>query len=248
MNYIYSGFMMPRDISSIPLHVAIIPDGNGRWAWSQQLHRHQGHKAGAANARDLLSVALEEGIRYLSLFCFSSENWDRPVDEVESLMQLVNYYLEDGVDDFVERGIRLQVIGSRRRLEIGTVAAVEKVEKLTASCNRLHLALALDYGGRWDICQAARRVVERVSAGEIVVDDIDEEMFVSHLTTLGIPDPDLLIRTGGEVRLSNFLLWQLGYSELIFLDKNWPNFGREDFMDCLHQYARRSRRFGKSPA
>ncbi len=228
----------------LPKHVAIILDGNGRWASAQAVERIEGHKAGAENAKAVMQTAIELGIEYLTLFCFSSENWRRDGDEVSALMNLMEESLSDGADELLKSNVRLQVIGERGALSANTVKKIAEIEEKTKHCTALHLLLALNYGGRWDICQATKKLAEQASKGEIKLDDISEEMISNNLSTAGIPDPDLLIRSGGELRVSNFLLWQLAYSELVFSDKAWPSFTRKDFEDSLQQYNSRTREFG----
>lgn len=227
-----------------PVHVAIIMDGNGRWALGRGLRRIAGHKRGAEAVRTAIESALRLGISYLTLFGFSSENWKRPEAEVRDLMGLLRYYLSNEIVYLSERGVRLQVIGDRARLNPEIVALIEKGERETAAGRHLTLVIALSYGGRSEIASAARRVAERVAAGEIRPHEIDETMIAGHLETVGIPDPDLLIRTSGEKRISNFLLWQSAYAELVFIDTLWPDFTRQDFEQAVREYHGRERRYG----
>ena len=227
-----------------PVHVAIIMDGNGRWALGRGLRRIAGHKRGAEAVRTAIESALRLGVSYLTLFGFSSENWKRPESEVRDLMGLLRYYLSNEIAYLAERGVRLRVIGDRARLQREIVGLIEKGERETAACQRLTLVIALSYGGRSEIASAARRVAERVAAGEIGPHEIDETMIASHLETCGIPDPDLLIRTSGEKRISNFLLWQCAYAELVFIDTLWPDFTRLDFEEAVREYQGRDRRYG----
>lgn len=227
-----------------PAHVAIIMDGNGRWALGRGLRRIAGHKRGAEAVRTAIESALRLGISYLTLFGFSSENWKRPEAEVRDLMGLLRYYLSNEIAYLNERNVRLQVIGDRARLHPDIVVLIEKGERATAAGRRLTLVIALSYGGRSEIASAARRVAERVAAGEIRPHEIDETMIAGHLETCGIPDPDLLIRTSGEKRISNFLLWQCAYAELVFIDTLWPDFTRQDFEQAVREYHGRERRYG----
>ncbi len=230
--------------SYLPKHVAIILDGNGRWASGRSVARIEGHKAGADNAKSILHASIELGLEYLTLFCFSSENWRRSTGEVSALMELMENYLLESSDELLDSNVRLQVIGSRENLSSRVVSNIAELEAKTKGCDGLRLLLALNYGGRWDMCQAVKRIAMKSMNGDINFEDIDESVISAHLETADIPDPDLLIRSGGELRLSNFLLWQLAYSELIFVDKAWPAFERADFENSLRQYASRVRRFG----
>jgi undecaprenyl diphosphate synthase len=227
-----------------PLHVAVIMDGNGRWAKSRGLPRTAGHKKGVDAVRRALEAAQDLGIRYLTLFSFSSENWGRPQDEVSDLMQLLRFYLRAEIATLHRNGVRLRVIGDRSRLAPDIISMIEHAEGLTAGNTRLDLMIALSYGARQEITQAARHLAEEAVAGRLDPADIDEARFAAALFTAGIPDPDLLIRTSGEKRISNFLLWQCAYAELIFLDTLWPDFSKRDLEDALQEYRRRDRRYG----
>ncbi len=227
-----------------PRHVAIIMDGNGRWAKSRGLPRAIGHRRGAEAARRTVAAAAELGIAYLTLFGFSSENWNRPLAEVDDLMGLLRHYLRGEIADLHENGVRLRVVGDRTRLAEDIVAMIAKTEELTRDNTRINLAIAFSYGGRADIAQPARRIAEEVRAGRIAPDQIDEACFARHLLTDGIPDPDLLIRTSGEKRISNFLLWQTAYSELVFTATLWPDFAKIDLENALRDYHNRERRYG----
>lgn len=232
--------------SSVPAHVAIIMDGNGRWANARGKPRSMGHKAGAEAVRSTLEAAVNNGVKYLTLFSFSSENWKRPANEVADLMGLLRLYLKKELDSLCEKGVRLRVIGDRTRLAEDIVAAIEDAEHRTANNTRLTLILALSYGSRDELTMVARKLAERVEKGEMSATDIDESAFEAALYTRGIPDPDLLIRTSGEKRISNFLLWQLAYAEFVFIDKHWPDFNADDLADAIKEYGRRERRFGTS--
>jgi len=230
----------------VPVHVAIIMDGNGRWANARGKPRSMGHKAGAEVVRRTLESAADSGVKYLTLFSFSSENWRRPATEIADLMGLLRLYLKKEVGNLCDKGVRLRVIGDRNRLTTDIVEAIEEAEQRTRDNTRITLVLALSYGGRDELTMAARSLALKVAKGELKPDDIDEAAFESALYTHGIPDPDLLIRTSGEKRISNFLLWQLAYAEFVFIDKHWPDFDAEDLASAIKEYGRRERRFGTS--
>lgn len=234
------------DGASTPTHVAIIMDGNGRWATAHGKVRSAGHRAGAEAVRRSVEAAAELGIKYLTLFSFSSENWKRPAAEVADLMGLLRLYLNREIDGLSEKGVRLKVIGDRERLADDIVKTIEDAERRTASNTRLTLVLALSYGGRDEITSAARALAADVAEGRLKPDDIDERVFENALFTKDIPDPDLLIRTSGEQRISNFLLWQLAYAEFVFIDKHWPDFGADDLAAAIKEFGRRERRYGTS--
>jgi len=229
-----------------PAHVAIIMDGNGRWAKSRGLPRIAGHRRGAESVRRAITASAELGISYLTLFGFSSENWKRPSDEVNDLMGLLRHYLRGEIAELHQQGVRLLVIGDRARLAPDIVTLIDNAEQLTRDNKGLTLIVALSYGGRDDIVQASRKLAEDVAAGRIQAKDIDETRLSSSLFTAGIPDPDLLIRTSGEQRISNFLLWQLAYTELVFIETLWPDFGRADLEKAISDYHGRERRYGAS--
>ena len=226
------------------LHVAIIMDGNGRWARERGLPRTMGHHHGAEAARQVIRAAAESGVTHLTLFGFSSENWKRPKAEVQYLMGLLRRYLQRDVDELHEAGIRLSVIGERDGLPSDIVDLIAEAERRTEANARLHLTIALNYGGRADIVAAARKLASRVQDGALLPDEIDEGCFASSLSTADLPDPDLMIRTSGEQRISNFLLWQLAYAEMVFVEKYWPDFAGEDLAAAIAEYRRRHRRFG----
>jgi undecaprenyl diphosphate synthase len=227
-----------------PLHVAIIMDGNGRWAKSRGLPRTAGHRRGAEAVREAVKSAAELGVSYLTLFGFSSENWKRPQGEVRDLMGLLRLYLRSEIKELHANGVRLCVAGERQRLDPDIIRLIEEAEQKTAANTKFTLVLALSYGGRQELVQAARRLAEDVAAGRCDPAQIDEQAFAAHLFTAGIPDPDLLIRTSGEKRISNFLLWQSAYAELVFLDVLWPDFSRLDLEAAIQEYQRRERRYG----
>ncbi|MDH3533712.1 MAG: polyprenyl diphosphate synthase, partial [Gammaproteobacteria bacterium] len=219
--------------SNIPAHVAVIMDGNGRWARKRALPRHAGHRSGVAAVRRTVETAAKSGVSYLTLFAFSSENWKRPRDEVSVLMGLFVEALQREVDELHRNNVRLEFIGERDRLAPALIDLIAAAEADTRDNSGLRLRVAVAYGGRWDILQAAQRLAVRVADGEIRAADIDEKLFASELALAGLPDPDLLVRTGGEQRISNFLLWNLAYTELWFCDTLWPDFGEPEFADAL---------------
>jgi undecaprenyl diphosphate synthase len=227
-------------------HVAIIMDGNGRWARARGLPRAAGHRRGADAVKRTAQAAVELGVDYLTLFGFSSENWNRPQGEVDDLMGLMRRYLKAEISELCKNEIRLKVIGERHRLPADIVALIEDAERRTRDFSRLNLTIAISYGGRQDILQAARAMAQAVAAGTLHPEEIEEADFAGALSTAGIPDPDLVIRTSGEQRISNFLLWQCAYSEMVFLHKLWPDFGKEDLAQAVAEYSRRDRRFGKA--
>jgi undecaprenyl diphosphate synthase len=231
-------------VMDVPRHVAIIMDGNGRWATARSLPRHAGHRSGVKAVRETVEIAGKRGVSFLTLFAFSSENWQRPQDEVSRLMSLFLEALQREVDDLHRNNVRLQIVGSRRQLKPQLVRKIEAAEERTRENDGLNLFVAVAYGGRWDIVNAARRLARKVAGGEMLVDDIDDDSFGHELALGGIPDPDLLIRTGGEQRISNFLLWNLAYSELYFCDCLWPDFREGEFDKALSFYAMRQRRYG----
>ncbi len=227
-------------------HVAIIMDGNGRWAKARRLPRAAGHRQGVAAVRRTVAAAIELDIPYLTLFGFSAENWRRPPPEIAELMRLLRRFLRSYLAEMHQNGVRLRVIGELSRLPDETVALIRGAEQLTAENTTLNLMVALSYGGRQEITQMARRLGGEVAAGRLDPEQIDEAAVAACLETVGVPDPDLLIRTSGEKRLSNFLLWQVAYAELIFVDTLWPDFGRDDLEDAIREYRRRERRYGSS--
>ncbi len=238
---------VPEEIRrEVPQHVAIIMDGNGRWAASKGLPRAAGHRQGAEAVRRTVEASVDLGISYLTLFGFSSENWKRPRGEIMDLMGLLERYLRSEIADLHKNNVRLRVIGDRGAFSREIAALMEEGESLTRANNALTLTLALNYGGRADIAQAARRAAEEVRAGRLDPGDITEERFTGWLQTAGLPDPDLLIRTSGEKRVSNFLLWQTAYSEFVFLDILWPDFSKRDLEAAVTEYGRRERRYGAS--
>lgn len=236
--------MTTQPLSKIPSHVAIIMDGNGRWARQHTLSRLEGHKRGSDTARNIVTAAARLGVSYLTLYAFSSENWRRDSQEVSGLMALLKHYLENDAEDLHKEGVRLKVIGERDLLPNTILDLIEHVEELTKANKAITLQMAISYGSRAEIVHAAKALAEKVRDRRLDPEAITEQIFEQHLYTAGVPDPDLLIRTSGEQRISNYLLWQLAYTELIFVDKFWPDFTQEDFMEALLTYQNRERRFG----
>jgi len=230
----------------LPSHVAIIMDGNGRWAQHRGLERIFGHQQGVNAVREVIETAAELGIKYLTLYAFSNENWGRPDEEVSALMGIMVQSLNKETDTLIKNNIRLKVIGDVDRLADDVRTRLFETINQTSVGTGLNLVVALSYSSRWEITEAARRMSTEVSNGTLNPDSITEEDFEKHLTTYGIPDPELLIRTSGELRISNFLLWQLAYTELYFTDKLWPDFGKEDFYNAIIDFQKRERRFGKT--
>ncbi len=230
--------------AAAPAHVAIIMDGNNRWAKKNLAPGKSGHSVGAESIRKVLKVCQQRGVGVLTLFAFSSENWNRPKDEVAELMGLLRRYLEKETPALHEQGVRLRFIGRRDRLAPDIVAKMVESEQLTSANRDNTLVLALDFGGRWDISQAAQQLAAAVAKGELAVEDIDEQRFAGYLSLADLPTPDLCIRTGAEHRISNFLLWDCAYAELYFTDCFWPEFDEKEFGAALDDYARRQRRFG----
>jgi undecaprenyl diphosphate synthase len=231
---------------AMPRHIAIIMDGNGRWAQARGLPRIAGHRRGAEAVRRTLTAAGELGIPYLTLFGFSSENWKRPLAEVDDLMGLLRHYLRGEIAELHRNNVRLRVIGDRDRLSPDIVTLITNAEALTHDNSGVNLTIALSYGGRAEIIAAMRTMVKKVTSGDLAPEAIDEDVVSRHLFTADIPDPDLLIRTSGEQRISNFLLWQCAYSELMFTKTLWPDFGRADLEEAIADYGCRERRYGAS--
>ncbi|MCX8049239.1 MAG: isoprenyl transferase [Methylohalobius sp.] len=234
----------PHAHTLLPRHVAIIMDGNGRWAKLRKLPRTAGHQAGVTAVRKTVEHCLRRGIEVLTLFAFSSENWRRPPEEVSVLMRLFQLTLEREAQKLHENDIRLQVIGDLTAFPGDLQRCISEVQHLTQANRRMTLAVAANYGGRWDIVQAAKALARQVERGTLTSEEIDESLFASHLSLADLPEPDLFIRTGGELRISNFLLWQLAYTEFYFSDVLWPDFDEAELDRALAEYARRERRFG----
>lgn len=230
--------------TTVPEHIAIIMDGNGRWAKKRGLPRIAGHRSGAVSVRRTVDGCIQLGVKYLTLYAFSSENWKRPDSEVKALMQLLEKFLKDKTKEMMKQNVRLNPIGRLDMLPEKTRAQLDKAVATTANNTALTLNLALSYGSREEIVDATQAIAAKVASGEMTVADIDNQTFSNHLYTAGQPDPDLLIRTSGELRLSNFLLWQLSYAEIIILDKFWPDFCATDLEDAVAHFNRRHRRFG----
>ena len=232
------------DPSPGPQHIAIIMDGNGRWAKSRGLPRIAGHRRGADAVRKVIRSAGELGVPVLTLFAFSTENWTRPADEVSDLMGLLRHYLRHELEELGRNGAKLRVIGDRDRLAKDIQKDISDAEVRTRSNTRIDVNICINYGARDEILRATRNLARKVAAGEIAVDKIDEASFERELLTAGVPDPDLLIRTSGEQRISNFLLWQCAYAELVFVDTLWPDFGKEHLEKAIAEFRKRERRYG----
>jgi len=237
------------DLGAVPQHIAIILDGNGRWATDRRLPRTAGHRKGVETVRSTVESCARLGVRYLTLFAFSSENWRRPADEVSLLMRLFISALQREVTQLHRNDLRLRIVGDRTRFDRKLQAAIMAAEALTCNNRGMTLTIAANYGGRWDLLQAATAVLrDRVARGDDVGQPIGEDELAAHLSMHYAPEPDLFIRTGGEQRISNFLIWQLAYSELYFCDRYWPDFDHGALMDALAWYRRRERRFGRTSA
>src|SRR6202142_1203913 len=230
--------------ASLPQHVAVIMDGNGRWAKSRSLPRVEGHRRGADSAREIIRTAGEGGIKYLTLYAFSAENWNRPKDEVDALMKYLIHYLKTETPELNKNNVRLEVIGQIWRLPENVQEHLKKSIQTLSKNNGLTLIMALSYGSRIEIVDALRRIAEKAKRGQLEPADINEEVISQHLWTRSFPDPDLLIRTSGEMRVSNFMLWQISYSEIYVTETLWPDFRRAAYLKALEDYARRHRRFG----
>jgi undecaprenyl diphosphate synthase len=236
-------------LAATPLHVGVIMDGNGRWAAARGLPRFEGHRRGVEALRRTVRAASELGVRYLTVYSFSSENWTRPAQEISELMGLLKFFIRNDLATLVESGVRVRVIGERDNLKPDIVALLEEAETRTRFNDKLHLVVAFNYGARAEIVEAARALAKDAAAGRLRPEEITEAMFAERLLTAQMPDPDLIIRTSGEMRLSNFLMWQAAYSELVFLPIFWPDFDRQAFQQALESFRARDRRFGGvSPA
>jgi undecaprenyl diphosphate synthase len=234
------------DPDSLPQHIAVIMDGNGRWAAQRGLPRMAGHTEGIKSVREMITLCGELGIGALTIFAFSQENWKRPVPEINALMMLLEHYLQVEMEALVEKGARFRAIGRVNSLPESALSWVRKVERETEHCDKLNLTVALSYGGRSEIVDAVRRLAMDIRNGVTEPDAIDEGLLEGYLSTCGLPDPDLLIRTSGETRISNFLLWQLAYTEMYFTPVLWPDFRRREALLALLDYQQRERRFGKT--
>lgn len=227
-----------------PEHIAIIMDGNGRWAKERGLPRRDGHRAGAESVREAVETCKELGVKYLTLYAFSSENWNRPKSEIDALMVLLDRFLAEKTSELNQQGVRLHTIGNIERLPEKNQRRIAKAKKETANNTSLNLVLALSYGGREEITAAMQRIAHQVREEGLQPEEISKELIASQLDTADFPDPDLLVRTSGEMRLSNFLLWQLSYAEIVVTKKLWPDFKRADLQAAVEDYSRRHRRFG----
>lgn len=232
------------DMNNIPAHIAIIMDGNGRWATAKGKPRSYGHQAGVETVRRITSECTRLGVKYLTLYTFSTENWNRPADEVAALMALVLSSLEDEI--FMKNNVRFRVIGDIARLPQAVQEKLNETMAHTANNNAMTMVVALSYSARWEITEATRRIAQQVKDGELNIDSITEDTLSNNMQTTFMPDPDLLIRTGGELRISNYLLWQIAYSELYFCDTFWPDFSEADLQKAISCYQQRQRRFGKT--
>ena len=233
------------DLDQLPKHIAIIMDGNGRWAEIRGLPRIAGHQEGIKSVRDIMTLCGELGIGALTIYAFSQENWKRPVPEINALMMLLEHYLQSEMDALIEKGVRFRAIGRVNTLPPSAIQWVRRAERETLHLDKLTLTVALSYGGRSEIVDAVRRLAEDCTKGLVQTDTIDETLLEGYLSTQGLPDPDLLIRTSGEARISNFLLWQLAYTEMYFTPTLWPDFRRRDALLALLDFQRRERRFGR---
>jgi len=232
------------DMTRLPKHVAIIMDGNGRWARQRAMMRTEGHAEGVNSVNRITRISSDLGIRYLTLYAFSTENWHRPQPEVDALMHLIGWTIRKETPELVRNNVRIHLLGEIERLPEEVRRDLEEGRRATSGCTGLNLMICLSYSSRWELTKAAREIAKKVKNGELDPDDIDESTIESELSTSGMPDPDLLIRTGGEQRISNFLLWQIAYSELYFTPVLWPDFDNEAFLDALIDYQSRERRFG----
>ncbi|MBO5922205.1 MAG: isoprenyl transferase [Bacteroidaceae bacterium] len=230
------------DRNNIPQHIAIIMDGNGRWAKQRGLERSQGHQAGAATVRKLVEHALKLGVKYLTLYTFSTENWNRPIAEVAALMALLFESIEEEI--FVKNNVAFRIIGDLEKLPENVRERLNACVERTANNDSMTLVLALSYSSKWEITEAVRSIASKVKVGELALDEIDDKLISNELTTTFMPDPDLLIRTGKEQRLSNFLLWQVAYSEFYFTEVLWPDFTKEELYKAVYEYQQRQRRYG----
>jgi undecaprenyl diphosphate synthase len=230
--------------SNYPKHVAIIMDGNGRWAKARGLPRTAGHKKGAETTQTIVTACRDLGVEYLTLYAFSSENWQRPQDEINDLMQLLSFYIRKELKQLLKNGVVLRVIGDKNKLPAAIKTQIIEAEEATKGNKGLVLQVALSYGSRQEITQAVKQLASDIETGTVISGDVNEELLDSYLSTAGIPDPDLLIRTGGEYRISNFLLWQMAYTELFFTARMWPDFNRDDLVEALENFSTRERRYG----
>lgn len=234
------------DKTRLPKHVAVIMDGNGRWAKQRGLDRSMGHVEGVNTVRRITEIASEIGVKYLTLYTFSTENWNRPQEEVDALMNLIVVAIERETPDLIKNNVRLTMVGDVARMPEFASNRLRKCMDDTSHCNGLTLILALSYSSRWEILEACKSIATQVKDGKLSIEEITDDLFSSNLATKNIPDPDLLIRTAGDYRISNYLLWQIAYSELYFTQTFWPDFSKEDFCAAVIEYQSRERRFGKT--
>ncbi|HOL00762.1 MAG TPA: isoprenyl transferase [Paludibacteraceae bacterium] len=240
-----SSFKEKIDYQSLPQHIAIIMDGNGRWAKERGYDRIYGHQHGVTSVRNVTEASAELGIPYLTLYAFSTENWNRPLEEVNALMELFVSTIENETAELQKNNIKLSTIGDLNRLPKKVKQQLLNCQEITNQNTRLNLILAVSYSSRWEITTAARKIAKDVETKKLTLEEINDRLFSNYLETKLIPDPDLMIRTGGEIRISNFLLWQLAYTELYFTPKQWPDFDKESFYEAIYEFQQRERRFGK---
>ena len=233
-----------RASSRVPVHVGIIMDGNGRWAAERGFPRVEGHRRGVEALRRAVRAAIDLGVRYLTVYSFSSENWTRPAQEISDLMRLLRYFVRNDLAELHRNGVRVRIIGSREGLPADICGLLDEAEDLTRANTGLTLVVAFNYGGRQELVAGIREIARKVAAGQLALAEVTSALIADHLDTAGIPDPDLVIRTSGEQRLSNFLLWQTAYAELVFLPVHWPDFDRAAFEGAIAQFGARERRFG----
>ena len=234
------------DMARMPRHVAMIMDGNGRWAKNRDKVRSDGHYEGITSVHNVTALSSDLGIEYLTLYAFSTENWNRPKEEVDTLMTIIGWAIARELPELLRNNVRINLLGDIERVPEGPRNELYDSRDQTAHCTGLQLNICISYSSRWEITEAARRLARAAAEGRINPDDIDEEAFAGHLATAGMPDPDLLIRTGGEERISNYLLWQIAYSELYFTPTLWPDFGKREYALALADFQQRERRFGKT--
>lgn len=234
------------DMQRLPVHVAMIMDGNGRWAKLQGEDRCFGHAEGVNSVRKVTELSSDLGIKYLTLYAFSTENWNRPQQEVDTLMHLIGWAIERETPDLIKNNVHLNLIGAIERMPQEAYDRLHRCELATAHCTGLTMTLALSYSARWEIIEATKKIAKQITDGDLKIDEISDETIAHNLATANIPDPDLLIRTGGDKRISNYLLWQIAYSELYFTDILWPDFGKKEYADAIIDYQQRERRYGKT--
>jgi len=239
------GFKEQIDINRLPEHIAIIMDGNGRWAKNQGKFRVFGHESGVLSVKDIVEGCVDIGIKYLTVYAFSAENWNRPIEEVNALMELLISTINNEAETLNKNNVRLNAIGDLKSLPQKCIDDLANVMKITSNNTKCTLTLALSYSAKWEIIEATKKLIEQVQSEKLAITAINEEVFAAQLTTNAIPDPELMIRTSGEHRVSNFLLWQIAYTELYFTETLWPDFRREDLFEAIVDYQKRERRFGK---